>query len=235
MKDSIYKLPMSAIPTFYFGSEVANVFDDMISRSVPFYSEILNQCASFSRLFYKENTNIYDLGCSTGSLLTFLLKQFNGTFFSYIGIDNSKDMLIKAREKFSKLPSVSIQFIEEDITRVKLEKASIVVSSYLMQFIVPQLRKQTLQNIYNELEEGGIFLLSEKITSINSEFIDLHHQFKKEMGYSQLEIDQKRESLKGFLIPFSIPEYIQLLTEIGFKQVEPFFQWYNFASLVAKK
>ena len=235
MKDNIYNNKLEKIPSFYFGHEVANVFDDMIYRSVPFYKEILKQCASFSKIFYKEEKIIYDLGCSTGSFINELIENFSDQKFNYIGVDNSKEMLEKAYIKFPKEKFPNVHFIEDDVSKIKYENSSIILSNYLMQFIQPKLRNQVIQNIYNDLEVGGVFLMSEKILSANEEFITLHHNFKKEMGYSDLEIYQKREALKNVLIPYSIDTYIKLLKDIGFKKVETFFQWYNFASFIAKK
>jgi tRNA (cmo5U34)-methyltransferase len=50
-----------------------------------------------------------------------------------------------------------------------------------------------------------------------------------------VEIAQKREALENVLIPYRPEENRELLRATGFKYVEEFFRWYNFAGLVAVK
>ena len=70
---------------------------------------------------------------------------------------------------------------------------------------------------------------------LNREYIDIYHGYKKSKGYSELEISRKREALENVLIPFSIEENRTMLKQVGFSTVETYFQWFNFASLVAIK
>ncbi len=72
-KDEVFKARLESITDFQFGEKVASVFDDMLERSVPFYREIQRMVADFA----VENTNIYDLGCSTGTTMLFLNRHLS--------------------------------------------------------------------------------------------------------------------------------------------------------------
>jgi len=76
------------------------VFDDMVSRSVPFYAEIQRMLAELAASFATEGSNIYDLGCSTGTTLA-LLHETLPVNAHLCGIDYSAEMLDKCRAKLA--------------------------------------------------------------------------------------------------------------------------------------
>jgi tRNA (cmo5U34)-methyltransferase len=138
---------------------------------------------------------------------------------------------------FSK--SSLLTFNEEDITTCALPSAAAVICNYTMQFLRPITRLDFVHRIYSALPEDGVFFLSEKTIShakrLNRNFIDIYHAFKRQQGYSELEIAAKREALENVLIPFSLEENISLLREAGFAEIEPYFKWFNFTAIVALK
>src|SRR4051812_8829588 len=68
-KDEVFKDTISTSSDFKFTSKVAGVFDDMVNRSVPYYEEMQRMIAELASTHYRENANIYDLGCSTGTTM----------------------------------------------------------------------------------------------------------------------------------------------------------------------
>ena len=132
-----------------------------------------------------------------------------------------------------------MEFRNQDITRAELEGADIILCNYTLQFIRPPLRPNFVARLYEHLTAGGLLIVSEKVIShhslLNRKFIDIYHSFKRGQGYSELEIAAKREALENVLVPFSIRENINLLSQAGFSPVEPFFQWINFISILAMK
>ncbi len=232
---------MKSIPEdFTFSKRVVEVFDDMVDRSVPFYHEVIRAAALLLAGTLRPNDRVVDLGCSTGTTLLELTRLLPDMGLKFIGVDNSQAMVDKARlksELFSKQDCIT--FIEEDVTRLQSPGTGAFVLNYTLQFIRPLLREDFLHRLYDNLRPGGLLILSEKIISsdskLNREFIDIHHLFKRERGYSELEIAKKRESLENVLIPFSIDENKALMRRAGFGSVETFFQWFNFASFVAVK
>ena len=225
---------------FVFNHKVVEVFDDMLSRSVPFYAEVLQASTNLLDTFLQAEDSVYDLGCATGTSLLEFSRHLEGKKLKFYGIDSSPAMLEKARLKAELYTGKeNLKFIEGDITTMDFTHVGAFVLHYTLQFLRPMQRENFLQKLYASLRPGGILLLSEKILSadsrLNREFISIYHGFKRSRGYSELEIARKREALENVLIPFSIQENIGLLHKVGFESVETFFQWFNFASFIAVK
>ena len=218
---------------FSFNSEVAAVFDDMATRSIPYYRDNIHLITQIlkSRKFH----SLCDIGCSTGNLLLELSQNLSDV--SLFGIDNSSSMLDIARSK-ARAYGVKIEFIESDILDFDFT-FDVVISNYTLQFIRPINRENLLSKIYNSLPQNGIFILSEKLISHNKwldkELIDIYHNFKKDQGYSNTEISKKREALENILIPYTQEENISLLKKVGFSSVEMIFRFANFATFIAIK
>jgi len=221
---------------FEFDNEVADVFDDMIDRSVPFYKENLNLSINILKNYINDNDNILDLGSSTGTFLINLAKL--NPNLKLTGIDNSSAMIQKAQKK-AKAFGVNIDFLEEDFLEYEFGKNKIISANYTIQFIRPIKREKLITKIYNSLEDGGIFLMSEKLISedkkLNKILIDEYYKYKKEKGYSEYEIAKKREALENVLIPYTELENREMLSTSGFKHIEVIFRWCNFATFLAFK
>jgi tRNA (cmo5U34)-methyltransferase len=235
--DTVFTKPISK--QFEFDADVAAVFDDMLIRSVPFYKESQELTRRFALNALKEGGIVYDLGCSTASLLLSIEraapKEAN---IRLIGIDNSSAMIEHARKK-TEIYGSRIELCEGDILQFPYEKAQVIVSNYTLQFIRPPVRDTLVRTIAESLNEGGAFIFSEKVVSedskLNKELIDCYYDFKKSQGYSEYEIVQKREALENVLIPYTMNENIQMAKNNGFKTCELLFRWANFATFIAIK
>ena len=237
MKDDLFKQPKNQLGDFAFNEDVAEVFDDMLQRSVPFYNEIQLMISRFAEAYYQPKTTLIDLGCSHGSTLNSIAENTAIPPAMMIGIDNSEAMLEKATTRLQPFDGISL--ICGDIKESPITNASVIILNYTLQFIRPLYREQLIQHIYDSLVPGGILLLSEKVlensTNMSRMFIQMYYQFKKEQGYSDLEISQKREALENVLIPYKVDEHYELMKKVGFSEVEIFFKWHNFASFIAVK
>ncbi len=238
-KDSLFQVEQIA-EDFVFNERVAQVFDDMLDRSVPFYEEVILSIARIMRSMLKDGDAVVDLGCATGSTLMRLNSLLADRNFHYTGIDNSSAMLEKAKNKvgmFSKQDNIT--FSHGDIMDLKQPDTSAFILNYTLQFIRPLHREKFLNQVFANLRPGGLCILSEKIishhSSLNRNFISIYHGFKQEKGYSELEIANKREALENVLIPCSLEENRSMLQSAGFMEIEPFFQWFNFVSFLAVK
>ncbi len=235
MRDKVFAKPIKK--QFEFDEEVASVFDDMIARSVPFYKENLDLIASLVVASVKEGARIYDLGCSTGSLLIEIAKRSDKRL-ELIGLDNAAPMIERARNK-AKAFGVDVRFEVADILEYPFEQADIFIANYTMQFIRPLHREKFIAKLYEHLKPSGRFFMSEKIISedkeLSKQLVDIYYAFKKRQGYSDYEIAQKREALENVLVPYTLQENMQMLKECGFSYVEPIFRWANFATFYAKK
>ncbi|MBT3303693.1 carboxy-S-adenosyl-L-methionine synthase CmoA [Candidatus Woesearchaeota archaeon] len=234
-KDTKFSEKME-VTDFVFDGSVANVFDDMLSRCIPFYEETNQMIKKLVLEHVKPNTNVYDLGCSTGALLSMLTENLSNSEIRFVGVDNSEAMIKKAKER---LEEKQIELINKDLENIEIKNASVVVMNWTLQFIRPSKREKILKKIFEGLTEGGCLIISEKILSenskLNSRYIKQYYDLKKSKGYSELEIAQKREALENVLIPYKLSENIIELKKVGFKTVDSFFQWYNFASIIAIK
>jgi tRNA (cmo5U34)-methyltransferase len=239
-EDNLFRKKNSFITDFDFGKNTAQVFDDMLSRSVPFYNEIQRMIAELAAYFAVEDTNLYDLGCSTGETLITIDQKIPNRV-KLIGIDSSENMLAKAKNKMDESKvSHKYELISSDLNQgINIDNASVVIMNLTMQFIRPLYRMKVVRSIAQGINEGGCFIVVEKALSsnslINRLFIKLYYEFKKRSGYDELEIKQKREALENVLIPYHYDENRQLLLENGFKNCDCFFRWYNFCGMIAVK
>lgn len=229
------------IGDFAFDAKVASVFDDMVSRSVPFYEEMQRMIVELAQEFATDGSRVYDIGCSTGTTLQLLDAAINGKTVEFVGIDNSKDMLKKARQKFESMDiRHPYQFKCQDIHKqLHIENASIVTLVLTLQFARPLYRDKIMRRIFEGLNRNGCLLMIEKVTSedtlFNRLFIERYYDHKRRNGYSETEIAKKREALENVLIPYQLEENIALLKMAGFRHVEVFFRWYNFCGILAVK
>lgn len=233
--DKVFDKPIKK--QFEFDEEVAVVFDDMLSRSVPFYDEAMKLTAHFASINVAEGERVYDLGCSTASLLLQIERQ-SVDDIKLIGIDNSQAMLEQASKKLHAFDS-KIQLDYGDILSYDYQEAAVICSNYTLQFVRPPVRAAFVKKIYDALKPGGLFIFSEKIISkdtlLNKQMIDTYYEYKKAQGYSEYEIVQKREALENVLIPYTEEENIKMLHDAGFEHCESIFKWVNFETFIAKK
>ncbi len=239
-RDNIYSKPIKKVGPFKFDENVAKVFPDMISRSVPGYDLIISMLESLTEEYLQENSNCYDLGCSLGASTLSMMHGINKKGCRIIAVDNSYPMIKKCKSYLDLYHSpADVDLICADFQDIAIENASMVVMNFTLQFIASEERDEAVQTIYNGLNPGGVFILSEKISfpeqtrqNLNDK---LHHNFKKQQGYSHLEISQKRSSLENVLIRDTLETHKKRLQSAGFSTVEMWFRCYNFVSMLAVK
>ncbi|WP_440875398.1 carboxy-S-adenosyl-L-methionine synthase CmoA [Thalassotalea sp. PLHSN55] len=238
--DLIFSNQQKQIKDFAFDAQVVEVFPDMISRSVPGYNTIIDTIGRLSQRFVTDDSNVYDLGCSLGAATLAMRRGISANNAKIIGVDNSAAMVERCKIHVNAFKGETpVEIIEGDILQTKIQNASMVVLNFTMQFIEPAKRQQLISTIADGLKPGGLLLLSEKITAedntCNELLIDLHHDFKRANGYSELEIAQKRTALENVMRPDSLSTHQQRLSHAGFNHVTPWFQCFNFFSLIAIK
>jgi len=239
-KDSIYASPIGEVGAFKFDEIVAGVFPDMIQRSVPGYNAIISAIGLLAGRFACEHSVCYDLGCSLGAATLSMRHQIEAENCRIIAVDNSPAMVTRFQEILQKDQApVAVEVLCADIREVAIENASVVVLNFTLQFIPLEDRLDFLQKIYQGLLPGGILILSEKLKFDDDRQQELqtqmHHAFKKAQGYSDLEISQKRTALENVLIPETFAQHQNRLQQVGFSSAEVWFQYFNFASIIALK
>ena len=240
-EDKLFRSPFEEISDFRFDAGVVEVFEDMIERSVPGYSAILGMTGELAQQFAQQNTRIYDLGCSLGGSSFSIAQRQLPEGVSIVALDSSVPMVegFKQRIRAYKGDLAAIEVRQENICDTQFEPASFAVLNFTLQFILPEERSALIKRIFDALLPGGALLLSEKIKFADPEtnrlIIDLHHNFKKSMGYTDLEISQKRTAIENILLPETSETHCERMMDCGFTQVSPWFQCFNFCSFLAIK
>ncbi|MDH2998227.1 tRNA (uridine-5-oxyacetic acid methyl ester)(34) synthase TrmP [Pasteurellaceae bacterium LFhippo2] len=239
-KDTIFSAPIEKLGDFTFDESVAEVFPDMIQRSVPGYSNIITAIGMLAARFVTDNSNVYDLGCSRGAGILSIRRNVQAQGVKIIGVDNSEPMVERCRRHLDAYHSeVPVEIFLDDIRNIEIKDASMVVLNFTLQFLPPADRLELLTKIYQGLQPNGVLVLSEKFTfadeKMNDLLIDLHHTFKRANGYSELEVSQKRTALENVMRTDSIDTHKTRLQQAGFSQIELWFQCFNFGSMIAVK
>ena len=239
-KDTIFSAPIDKIGDFTFDARVAEVFPDMIQRSVPGYSNIISAIGMMAERFVKPHSNIYDLGCSLGAATLSMRRHIQQEGCTIYAVDNSEAMVERCKLHVNAYRSdTPVEVIEADIREIDITDASVVVLNFTLQFLSPEDRFALLEKIYAGLRPGGVLILSEKYVfedeNANELLIDLHHDFKRANGYSELEVSQKRAALEKVMVTDTVNEPETRLKNVGFADVVMWYKCYNFTSMVAIK
>lgn len=237
--DRLYQGDQAPIGGFRFDQQVARVFPDMIRRSVPGYAMMLDMIRLLTARFAQPASTLYDLGCALGASTLAMRAGLDATDgCKLVGVDNSQDMLDQAQRILATEPHPQpVSFVCADVCDLALQPCSVVTLHFTLQFVPPAQRVSLLQGIYRALLPGGALILSEKTLAPDAGDSQLlstwHEAFKADQGYSSLEIARKRSALESVLIPESLETHRQRLLQAGFSRVLPWFQCFNFHSLVA--
>lgn len=242
VRDTLFDHPLAEVPDFTFNEDVVRVFPDMIKRSVPGYPAIVENSGVLAARFARPHSLIYDLGCSLGAVTQAMRRHVQQDNCRIVAVDNSSAMVTRCREYLHAQDAMHqellpAEVIEADILQLPLQPCSVATLNFTLQFIAPARRLELLQGIRQAMLPGGALILSEKLrfddaheqTLLN----DLHLDFKRANGYSELEIAQKRRAIERVMLPDSLDEHRQRLQAAGFSQVHLWFQCLNFASLIA--
>ncbi|MBD2796738.1 carboxy-S-adenosyl-L-methionine synthase CmoA [Xenorhabdus sp. 18] len=253
-RDSLFSAPIANLGDWSFDERVAEVFPDMVKRSIPGYSNIISMIGMLAERFVTPNSQIYDLGCSLGaatlSIRRAISDEKNRTEDKnnpshtagcrIIAVDNSPAMIERCRRHIDSFKaSIPVDIIEQNILDTDIQNASMVVLNFTLQFLPPDDRQKMLDKIYAGLKPGGVLVLSEKFNfednQIGELLFNMHYDFKRANGYSELEISQKRSMLENVMRTDSVETHKSRLKQAGFQHVEVWFQCFNFGSLLAIK
>ena len=230
---------ITAIPgEWRFDHEVAQEFDQHVRRSVPFYDGAQDMVVEVSEWFVRDGIVVYDLGASTGETIHHLRnKHSEKKNLRFVGIDNSLPMLERARQKCG---DDNVQFLHQNLCSVtEFPHAGFVTANYTLQFLPLAERRKVLERVHRDLDEGGAIVIVEKIRGETSQFediwVELYWDMKHKSGLNSDQVIAKARSLRGVLSPLTASENVRMLHEAGFRNVDMFMKWYNFAGFLAIK
>lgn len=240
--DRLFARPLTRVQDFVFNEDVVRVFPDMIKRSVPGYPTIVENIGVLTARFAQPNTALYDLGASLGAVTQAMRRHVSTEGCRVIAVDNSTAMVERCREYLKAQDAMfqellPVEVVLGDILNVDLAPASVIALNFTLQFIEPERRADLLTRLRGALIPGGALILSEKLRFENADdqalLTELHLDFKRANGYSELEIAQKRAAIENVMKPDSLEQHTARLQAAGFSRVIPWFQCLNFASLIA--
>lgn len=215
-----------------FDEKVAQQFDTHVRQSVHMYDEFHKSIINMSKFFIEDNTNILDVGTSTGELLS---KFPYNNKCDYIGIDTELAMINQAKTKIEH----HIKLEVGDILNYDIENCSIITMMLVLQFIKPKDKQKALDNIYKSLNKGGVLFFVDKIKTsipeIHDIYNDLYYDFKIENNLTYEEILEKNKSLRGVQKTITLEENLKIIKNAGFTDVDIFMKYNNFVGIIAIK
>ena len=241
-----------------FDEEVARVFDDMLGRSIPHYQAMREAVTNLGSRFITKDSYVIDLGTSRGEQIARFygegVKQGNRNLTDayYIGLEISDPMLEAASRRFDGMNYIDIKKydLRDGINEQSLdpellyeppldESTTLITAVLTMMFVPVDTRLKLLSDIYELLSDGGAFIMVEKMlgegSAIDELLVGEYYRHKADMGYSNDDIERKRLSLQGVLVPSQPSTHIDNLKNLGFRHVDCFWRWMNFAGFIAVK
>ena len=239
-KDAIYAAPHTTLEDFRFDEMVAQVFPDMIQRSVPGYSTIVDGVGQIAGHFVQDNSKIYDLGCSLGAASMAARRYVSASGCEIVAVDNSLAMIERCKMNVRAIRSeIPVETVLGQLQEVTISNASVIIMNFTLQFIAPQERLTIIQKLYDGLLPGGVLIISEKLRhqhiATDELLINMHHEFKRRNGYSELEISQKRSALENVMKIDDYDSHQTRFSTAGFEHSEMWYKCFNFCSMFAVK
>lgn len=220
-----------------FDERVAKCFPNMLSRSIPQYEVMRNLSAQLIADTVSDNFKILDLGCSDGLMILALDKCLKGKG-KFIGVDVSEPMLDKAKNTFKDYSRVDIKNCDLRYDFPK-DEYDAITSILTLQFIPIEYRQKIIQNVYDNLKPGGVFIFVEKVLGSTAQtdelFVKNYYRLKEQNGYTKEQIEGKKKSLEGVLVPLKDDYNKELLKQAGFEVIDTFWKWGNFTGYIAIK
>ena len=239
-KDTLYTSGSASSGPFEFNEEVAQVFPDMLKRSIPGYAASIQGIGTLAASLVQENSRCYDLGCSLGAATRAMRRNIAVEGCRIVAVDNAPAMVSRCREMLAaddKAGPAEVSVVQADLQDVEITRASMVVMNYTLQFLPLEERPAMIRKIAQGMLPGGVFVLSEKVVDedavVEDTLVNLHHQFKRRNAYSDLEISRKRKALENILVPETVSEHEQRLRAAGFSHVGTWLRYFNFISMIA--
>ena len=229
VRDGLYQGKRTQIDPFAFDDAVSDVFPDMIRRSIPGYQSLVDITGLIAAKRMRPGARCYDLGCSHGATTASILKAVGDHRCEIIAIDSSAPMIAAAA---ANLVDQRISFKHADIRDIDYVDASFIAANFTLQFLPPEDRLPLLKKVRKGLRHDGVFLVSEKVDD-DGEFAELHVDFKRENGYSELEISQKRAALENVMKIDSQDMILARLNDAGFTDCRIWFRCLNWISILA--
>ena len=219
-------------------------FDEHIEKSIRGYSQLMDDVISLSRYFVEDDTNVVDIGCSTGKMTQRILEdnQDHCAEANYVGVEIAegffKDLDKRYKDILQSNPWAKVDFIKDDIRNYEFTNCSLVTSIFTLQFMPKKDRKEVVRNIYDGLNCGGAYIFAEKTICENAlvqDMITFNYYDYKRKSFTTEDIMDKERTLRHMMKPNTWKEIEEMLTEAGFSVIQPFWRNHAFVGALAVK
>jgi tRNA (cmo5U34)-methyltransferase len=229
-KDQIYQQQEAEAGSFEFNDAVAEVFPDMLRRSIPGYDATIHAIGRLAARYVQPGTCCYDLGCSLGAAALAMQRNIAADDCAIIAVDTAPAMIERCQLLLAENPAATeCTVLQADVRTIDISNASMVVMNYTLQFLPVDERLEMIRRIHSGMNDGGVFVLSEKVSDddpdVEALLVELHHDFKRANAYSELEISRK--------VPETATAHLQRIEEAGFRHAGVWLRHFNFISIVA--
>lgn len=227
---------MTRARDFSFGKHAAT-FGSHITLSIPDYTGACGLPPQLASRFIAANTNVYDIGCSTGEVLRSVYDAFSGrrTGVTFHGVDIEPEF----DGQWRKLQAPNLIYSVGDIRQIEIERASLVMSMFTVQFIPVSDKVPLLKRIHAGMIDGGCLLIAEKVLAETGRMQDAltfpYYDFKRANGFSAEEILDKERSLRGQMTLWTKSEAERTLRKSGFTDVQAIWAHFPFVCWLAFK
>lgn len=221
-----------------FSFATIEAFDAHIGQSIPGFAHLVDMVVGLASCHLSPWATVYDLGCSTGSLLVRLSAEFAPLDLNLVGYDIEPALLGQVAELY---PATAGRCTLQDITLPEFRLypgAGLVTSIFTLQFLPQYTRPALLRKVYDALRPGGAFIVAEKIYQDSGQ---LEQQFcfagydYKQRSFTPAQILSKQADLRHIMHPLTEAHNVALFRQAGFSTIVPFWQGLNFKAWLCIK
>ena len=218
-------------------------FDKHIQQSIRGYDNLMEDVVSLSRYFVEDDTNIVDIGCSSGKN-TKAMMEYNSDHSptaQYFGVEVAEGFVQDLKDRRLELNTAgfnNVEFIMKDIRKFQFSNCNLITSIFTLQFMPKKDRKKVVQNIYHGLNEGGAFIFAEKTiceSALVQDMITFNYYDYKRKSFDTEDIMDKERTLRNIMKPLTWKELELMVSFAGFRTVQPFWRNHSFVGALAIK
>ena len=212
-------------------------FDTHIDTSIRGYSDLWQDVVDISQYFVENDTNVVDIGCSTGKMLKSMITQ--NTFASnaiYTGLEIEPNFW--STYEHDEKDFNNLTYHKGDANGYYFDNCSYITSIFTLQFMPYNERMDLIRRVFNGLNPGGAFVFAEKTMPENVRIHEIrtftYYDYKRRT-FTTDDIMDKERQLRHMTKPNTRGELIQTCLDAGFQAVDTFWQNHAFTGFIALK
>lgn len=182
-----------------------------------------------------QRPRILDLGAGTGLLTSYIYDRYPQGHFTLLDI--SEEMLKIAKGRFKKIHHFS--YVMADYTEHDFDESfDLIVSSLSIHHLKHQDKQILYQKIYDLLNPEGIFLNADQVLGPNpASEKEYQRNWLENIEVGSLSKAEKKIILDRMQLdnPATLRENLKWLINIGYRDVDVFYKYYNFCIIYGKK